>query len=159
MHFCPKNHQTSTSLSTNTTSTHSKLNLTYATMTSMAETPSQLYGTICWYEIPVTDVSRASAFYSAVLGWSCNSPEGTPAPGGYAKSVHMFNKGTGPGSLNGAFLLVHEGKGVANVTEMGPDRQGVPITTYVVESIEETVKKIETAGGKVQMSVNTYGPP
>lgn len=118
----------------------------------MAENANQSSGQICWYEVPVTSVSRAFAFYSSVLGWNCSDLEGTPSPGAYAKSVHMFNKG----NLNGAFLLMPHENGVANVTDLGPPEQNVPVTTFMVESIEETIKKVEAAGGKVHVSVNSY---
>lgn len=118
----------------------------------MAENANQSYGQICWYEVPVTSVSRAFAFYSSVLGWDCSDLEGTPSPGNYAKSVHMFNKG----HLNGAFLLIPNENGVTHVTNLGPPEQNVPVTTFLVESIEETIKKVEAAGGKVHMLVDSY---
>lgn len=113
----------------------------------MSENTNQPHGQICWYEVPVKSVSRAVAFYSSVLGWNCSDLEGTPSPGAYAKSVHMFNKG----NLNGAFLLMANEDGVAEVTDLGPPKQNVPVTTFMVESIEQTIEKIEAAGGKVQM--------
>ena len=117
----------------------------------MAENANQSHGQICWYEVPVTSVSRAFAFYSSVLGWNCSNLEGTPSPGGYAKSIHPFNKG----SLNGAFLLMLDENEVAKVTDLGPSKHDVPVTTFSVESIEETIKKVESAGGKVYMLVNS----
>jgi predicted enzyme related to lactoylglutathione lyase len=113
----------------------------------MSDTPSP-YGQICWFEVPVTDVSRASTFYSTVLGWDCNNLKGTPSPSGREKSVHMFSKG----ALNGAFLLMQDEDGVAKFDD---SKKAVPIATFMVGSIEETTKKIEAAGGQVNLSVST----
>jgi predicted enzyme related to lactoylglutathione lyase len=107
------------------------------------------YGQMCWFEVPVKSVSRAREFYSSVLGWECNDLEGTPSPTGRMKSVHMFTKGT----LYGAFLLLHDADAAAE--EIETPNTCVPLATFGVPSIEETVKKIEAAGGKIFMSVNS----
>ncbi|ETI21036.1 hypothetical protein G647_07379 [Cladophialophora carrionii CBS 160.54] len=116
----------------------------------MAETPSP-YGQICWFEVPVTDVARASAFYSKVLGWDCNDLEGTPSPSGREKSVHMFSKG----ALHGAFLLARDEDGVAKLDDF--HKKAAPIVTFMVDSIEETTKKIEDAGGRVNLPKTEIG--
>jgi len=111
----------------------------------MAE-QANMYGQICWFEVPVTSVSRAVAFYSSVLGWECSDLEGKPSPSGREKSIHMFSKG----NLHGAFLLLEEGR-VATVAGSGTPEKYVPVATFMVESIEETVKKVEAAGGKLHV--------
>lgn len=116
----------------------------------MAES-SNIYGQICWFEVPVMSVSRASAFYSSVLGWECNDQEGKPSPTGLEKSIHMFNKGM----LHGAFLLLPDDDATAKVANQSPPKKSVPVATFMVESIEETIKKVEAAGGKVNMSVKS----
>lgn len=108
---------------------------------------SSPYGQICWFEVPVKSVSRASAFYLSVLGWECNDLEGTPSPTGRMKSVHMFNRGT----LHGAFLLLPDDDAAAEVSDA--PKACVPVATFMVESINETVKKIGAAGGTIFMSV------
>src|ERR1700742_2998563 len=121
----------------------------------MAENASKPYGQICFIEVPVASVPRASAFYSSVLGWNFDDPAGKAVPGGLANSatsIHMFNKG----ALHGGFLLQAHEHGVAKVTELGPPEQDVPVMTFLVESIEETLKKAEAAGGKVHMSVKFF---
>lgn len=121
----------------------------------MATTAPESHGQICWLEVPVASVSRAATFYSSVLGWECNDLEGTPSPGNQAKSVHMFKKG----SLNGAFLLVHDEEQVNKVTELASPKRHAPVTTFHVESIEETIKKIEAAEGKVHVYVDSLLSP
>jgi len=38
---------------------------------------------------------------------------------------------------------------VVEVTDLGPLKQNIPVTTFIVESIEQTIEKIEAASGKV----------
>ncbi|KIW63991.1 hypothetical protein PV04_08951 [Phialophora macrospora] len=117
----------------------------------MSDSPSSpSYGQICWFEVPVTDVSRAATFYSTVLGWECNNLEGTPSPSGREKSVHMFSKG----ALNGAFLLM---KDDAMVAKFDDSKKAVPVATFLVSSIDETTKKIEAAGGQVNLPRTEIG--
>ena len=111
----------------------------------MAEN-ANMYGQICWFEVPVTSVTRAAAFYSSVLGWECPDLEGKPSPSGREKSIHMFSKG----NLHGAFQLMEE-DGVAKVAGAGTPEKSVPVATFMVESIEETIKKVEAAGGKLHV--------
>ncbi|KIW96342.1 uncharacterized protein Z519_03411 [Cladophialophora bantiana CBS 173.52] len=122
----------------------------------MAENDTKPYGQICFIEVPVTSVSRASAFYSSVLGWICDDLDGKPVPSGlanHAKSIHMFNKG----ALHGGFLLQTHENGVAKITELGPPEQDVPVMTFLVESIDETLKKVESAGGKMYIPKTEIG--
>jgi len=56
--------------------------------------------------------------------------------------------------LNGAFLLMPSENEAA---DLGPPKQDVPVTTFLVESIEETIKKVEAAGGKVHIPKTEIG--
>ncbi len=97
-------------------------------------------GQVCWFEIPVTDPSRAATFYADVLGWETTPDgEGVTAPMPGVSRVHTFKKGV----LNGAFLVVPE---VATVgTKM------TPLSTFYVDSIEDTVSKVEKHGGRLHL--------
>ncbi len=58
-----------------------------------------------WLEVPIVDVSRAGAFYGAVLGWECPNPSPSgalPAPLPAIGSVHLFTRGR----LHGCFCVV-----------------------------------------------------
>lgn len=113
-----------------------------------------MVGQICWLEVPVKSAPRAAAFYSAVLGWKCPDPEkGTPAPSPGTESIHMFNCGR----LTGAFTKMASDDGVASVADAAnPGRISV-LATYMVESVDETLGKIEQAGGKVHLYVRLGG--
>lgn len=103
------------------------------------------FGTACWLEVPVTDVSRAAAFYSAVLGWNCDDPENAKPPVLEGSSgVHFFNKDI----LHGAFVKVPEVPSVVNTSNLALS----PILlNFMVNSIDETLDKVKSAGGKVHV--------
>jgi len=85
----------------------------------------------------VTDVARASKFYNSVLGWESDaSAEGRPSNMAGTKSVHFFSKGV----LNGAFHLRDD----AGVDASRPGA----VVTFLVDSIDDTLAKAESAGGK-----------
>ena len=86
-------------------------------------------GTPCWVDLGVDDVDRGAAFYSAVFGWRVD--EGPPEAGGY----RMCTK-------NG---LVVAGLGA----KQSPDQPSVWTTYLATEDADETVRKINAAGGKV----------
>jgi predicted enzyme related to lactoylglutathione lyase len=107
-----------------------------------------MHGQICWFEVPVTSVSRAAAFYTAVLGWNCDV-EAKPSPAVGISSVHMFSKG----ALHGAFLLVADEDAVAKIADPKRPEVSGPVATFMVSNIDETLKKVEAAGGKSHMYV------
>jgi len=90
--------------------------------------------------VPATDVARASSFYKSVLGWDTDgtATNGAPSPLDGVKTVHMFSKGL----LHGAFLHVSE--------PSSSDKVG-PVATFMVDSIEDTLSKVESAGGKTKV--------
>lgn len=95
----------------------------------------------------MTDVPRAAGFYKAVLDWECPSvAQGTPSPLTPAKSAHPFRRGL----LNGAFLLVDQVPSVADSSN--PGRTG-PVATFGVANIDDTLAKVQKAGGKVFLYV------
>jgi len=95
-------------------------------------------GVPCWVDLG-TDVEKAKAFYSALLGWEC--PEGTEETAFYSNATL-------------------KGRPVAGI---GPQQEGMPSfwTTYVnVADAEETTGKVIAAGGQVilaPMEVMEFG--
>lgn len=85
--------------------------------------------------------------------WDCTtfdpSPTSASANGNSsASTIHMFRKGS---TLNGAFIQVPEG---CLVRAWGDDNSGgrvnmAVLTTFVVESIEATMRMVENMGGRV----------
>jgi predicted enzyme related to lactoylglutathione lyase len=80
------------------------------------------------FEIPADQPERAIEFYSKIFGWQFQKWDG-PMP------YWMINTGEGPG-INGG-LLPRQHPGQTNVNTAG------------VESLDETVKAVEEAGGKI----------
>ncbi|KAF8859608.1 hypothetical protein BDZ45DRAFT_673155 [Acephala macrosclerotiorum] len=111
----------------------------------MAPQPSQMFNMITWTEIPVIDIPRAKAFYSAIFGWTYPNfgppTDSTSSPG----AISLFKKGT----MNGSFVLVS--------AENAPDPEksifGVKIT-ITVESVDEKLVEIEKAGEKKELPKN-----
>jgi predicted enzyme related to lactoylglutathione lyase len=92
---------------------------------------------ICHIEIPTTDFAKSKAFYEAVFGWKVEIDPAT----NYA----MWTAGEGP---DGGFNLVKE---PCTCGEAG-------CLVYVrVASVDETVKKLEAAGGKATTPKTAVG--
>lgn len=99
---------------------------------------------VCYFEIPVTDLERAIAFYNAVF--DCQF-ERTNIDGNEMALFPAFDKASG---ITGALA-----KGGSYV----PGKQGSRIYFSVV-SIKETLQKVKRAGGEVlypETSVGAYG--
>ncbi|KAK3312051.1 hypothetical protein B0H66DRAFT_389820 [Apodospora peruviana] len=110
-------------------------------------------GEICWVEIPVTDISRAVAFYRAVLDWQTEDAKPaasviTPGPLPGIDVVHFFSKGL---RLNGAFVKVSDDSSLARVAGPANIHKRPRLAYYMVESIDETLGKVESAGGRVHV--------
>ncbi len=109
-------------------------------------------GEICWLEVPCNDVARVASFYTTVLGWKSADPASSPPLPGAMEgndAVHMFSGG----KLNGAFVKMSKPEDVAAVADAAhPAKAGV-LASYFVASIEETLKKVEEAGGRVHVYV------
>lgn len=109
-----------------------------------------MIGQIWWLEVPCKSVPRAAGFYSAVLGWKCPDPEkGTPARAPGIEMVHVFNCGM----LNGAFSKMASEDDVASVADSAKQGRMPVLATYLVQTIDETLAKVEEAGGKVHVYV------
>jgi predicted enzyme related to lactoylglutathione lyase len=86
-------------------------------------------GRVTWFEIHADDVKRATEFYKKSFGWKANKWEG---PMEYMILTTGDNKTPG---IDGAIM-----------PRMGPSSVW---NTVSVDNVDEAVKKIEKAGGKV----------
>ncbi|KAJ9130174.1 hypothetical protein NKR19_g10005 [Coniochaeta hoffmannii] len=120
---------------------------------AQAEKPSMI-GQILWLEVPCKSVSRAAAFYSAVLGWNCPDPEeGKPSPAPGLETAHPFKCGI----LKGAFSKMASEDDVASVADSANQARMPVLATYLVHSIDETLAKVQEAGGKVHVPRTEIG--
>ena len=97
------------------------------------------------FEVPADDISRAYKFYHDVFNWKKGEyPMGKEV-------YHLFDSGiakdkegltTEPGAIDGAVIQRKNEKGT--------------VIYITVDSIDETVKKAETAGGKIMGDKATY---
>ncbi|OGI28501.1 MAG: glyoxalase [Candidatus Moranbacteria bacterium RIFOXYA12_FULL_44_15] len=93
------------------------------------------------FEIPADDVERAKKFYGSIFGWKL---EDFPMEGGevytMATTVEVDEKHMpkASGAINGG--IMKRGKEVSS-----------PVIAINVDSIDESVKKVEEAGGKTVM--------
>ncbi|RYP63525.1 hypothetical protein DL769_006946 [Monosporascus sp. CRB-8-3] len=116
------------------------------------ECPDQVKdGEICWFEIPVSDLSRAQKLYTAVFDWKCN-PDGTPQNSDGVKSMHFFKKG----GVQGAFLLIQEGYQIPQYGKPGKEVLP-PLPTFRVKDCEETLRKVQDNGCEVQCPKTEIG--
>ncbi|MEK7263433.1 MAG: VOC family protein [Bacteroidota bacterium] len=98
------------------------------------------------FEIPADDVSRANNFYKTVFGWSI---EKAPMPDmeyymANTATVDEQGKTNQPGAINGGMM-----------PRNFPGEY--PVLVLNVASIEESIAKVENAGGKVVMPVMPVG--
>ena len=86
------------------------------------------------FEIPAADFKKAEAFYGKVFDWKLNSMDG----GIMAETVESDKdmNPTEPGGINGGFY------------KRESDRQQ-PSFMVETESIDDTLKHVEEAGGKI----------
>ena len=95
-----------------------------------------------WFDIPVTDLDRATAFYAAVLGVAVTK-----------ESFDNFEFAVidhGPG--NGGCLV----KPVS--ADWKPGRGGILIYLNADGRIQDAVKQVEAHGGEVLEGVHAIGP-
>jgi hypothetical protein len=89
------------------------------------------------FEITYDDVARAKEFYSSVFEWDLNDvPMGGDMAYTTATTVPIDDKmmPTEPGAINGGF------------TAKGAETPS-PVVTIQVDSIDDTLKKIDAGGG------------
>jgi hypothetical protein len=95
-------------------------------------------GTPCWIDLTVADFDEAAKFYSTLFGWSVQP--GDPQFGGY--SVCTMN-----------------GRDVAGIAPPMDPNQPLPgwITYLATDNLEDTISKINGAGGSVPMEPMDVG--
>ncbi|OGK10283.1 MAG: glyoxalase [Candidatus Riflebacteria bacterium GWC2_50_8] len=99
---------------------------------------------VCYFEIPVTDLERAIAFYTAIFDYRLERVEID------GNEMAMFPMSDGANGITGALA-----KGESYV----PGKQGARIY-FSVDNIENTLHKVGLAGGKVlypRTSVGSLG--
>ena len=101
---------------------------------------NSVHNRVVWFDIPVADLDRASAFYRAVLGIEVQRQEFD----GYAFSVLAHGEG------NGGCL-------VPKAEEIGTNA-GILVYMNVDRRIREATGAVEKLGGKVLEPVHAIGP-
>jgi uncharacterized protein len=88
-------------------------------------------GVPSWVDMGSSDVDKAKEFYSGLFGWDC--PEGDPEAGGYS-------------------VCTLKGKSVAGLSpSFDPNMPTVWMTYVNVDSVDDTLAKVEANGGTVFM--------
>lgn len=84
-----------------------------------------------WFEVPVTDMARAKAFYAAVIGAALEDQEGAPNP---MANFPMASRDSVSGHL-------YPGR---------PAQRGTgPTVSLAVEDLEASMARVTAAGGEV----------
>src|SRR3990172_8740152 len=92
------------------------------------------------FEIPAENLDRANEFYRKIFGWQIKdaSMDGMPYFIAYTVATDSKNMPMEAGAINGG--LMKRSKDVHS-----------PVFAIDVESVDEYIKKIKSAGGKVVM--------
>jgi uncharacterized protein len=93
---------------------------------------------IVHFEIPVDNTDEAKKFYEQAFGWQIRQDK-MPDGSTYTSAVTTETENSmpkKPGAINGAIIE-------------RDDTLKVPLVTVGVDSIDESIKKVEAAGGKV----------
>lgn len=94
-----------------------------------------------WFEIPVTDIARAKSFYESVFDTSLTDMEMGPS------QMAMFPMEQGAPGATGALV---------KADSYTPSQEG-SVIYFLTESIETSLGKIESAGGKTFMPKTSIG--
>ncbi|OAA35069.1 Glyoxalase/bleomycin resistance protein/dioxygenase [Metarhizium rileyi] len=110
-------------------------------------------GQICWLEIPVHDIKRASKLYSEIFGWKINE-EAMPMDQPGIQAMHVF--AAPERKLGGALLVMEENY---QMTRYGKLEKEVlpPLPTLCVKDCDETLKQVESLGGSTQLPKTAIG--
>lgn len=98
---------------------------------------------VVWFEIPASDFPKAKTFYETVFDWKIElcGEDGAMA---YTTAVDKDQNPIEPGGINGGF---YKRKG----------KDEYPSVVVQTESIDKTLKAIETGGGKVVTPKHSIG--
>ena len=89
------------------------------------------------FEIPTDDLDRAKGFYGSVFGWHLQTMQEMPYTIAMTTPIdEQTQMPTEPGAING---------GMMERTAQTPS----PVLTVGVDSIDESLKKVEAEGGTV----------
>ncbi len=91
------------------------------------------------FEIPADDIARAKEFYGSVFEWQLEDMEGMDYTSVTTVPVDDQQMPSEPGAINGGLIARSEDL-------------SVPVLTVDVDSIDETLKSVEAAGGSVVRS-------
>ncbi len=86
-----------------------------------------------WFEIPVTDMEKAKAFYGAVLMTALSDQNDGPNP------MAVFAYGGGENAVSGH---LYPGKPAT-------DGNGITVHLAAIDNVEAAMGRVEAAGGKV----------
>ena len=94
------------------------------------------------FEIPVNDLEKARGFYGSIFGWKLQDwpmPDGSTYIGVHTTPIdEKTREPLKPGAINGGIMKRN-------------DNVKAPVFAIKVSSIDEKVKLVEKAGGKVVM--------
>jgi predicted enzyme related to lactoylglutathione lyase len=93
-------------------------------------------GKICYIEIPATDIARSAEFYRSSFGWDIRKR---------GDGATAFDDGVG--QVSGTWVLGRP-----------PMSQPGLMVYIMVDSVEETIKKVVAAGGEIVQPVGADAP-
>jgi predicted enzyme related to lactoylglutathione lyase len=102
--------------------------------------------TLCWTDIPVTNIDRAIAFYSAVLGKEVRKL----SEGGMEYGLLPHEEQ----SASGCLVVLGDSGGIENT----PSEHGPLIYLSVEGRLDDAVKAVRSNGGKVLQEKQQIGP-
>lgn len=97
---------------------------------------------INWFEIPVSDMARARAFYETVLEIRFREESCNP---GMEMSVFPYSE-------------PHTGGALCRMEHLAPSRQGILIYLNAGEDLSPALARVEAAGGDVVMPRTLLSP-
>jgi predicted enzyme related to lactoylglutathione lyase len=90
------------------------------------------------FEIPADDVERAKNFYGSIFGWQLHDVPGMDYTSLVTTPVDEQNQmPREPGAINGGLF------------RRSADAPSTPVVTIDVDSVDNALKQIEAAGGRV----------
>lgn len=98
---------------------------------------------VCFFEIPTSDITKAKTFYETVFDWKIE-PEGAEGAMALTTASDKEHHPTELGGINGGFYT----------RKSKEDHPSVGVET---DSIDNTLKAVETAGGKVVTPKHSLG--
>jgi hypothetical protein len=98
--------------------------------------PTYANGKICYIEIPATDIERSASFYQKVFGWQLRKrgDGATAFDDGVGQVSGTWTRGRPPATTPGLLIYV------------------------MVDSVEDTIKKVEAHGGEIVQPVGADAP-